>query len=179
MESFQGNAPKGQVRTFEVAIRAVHANVMRGDIMSSHKELTVLVTPAESVKGEWIAHVLDLDLITQGKSIEHALSMAAEAVCLVVADDLEYGLDPLTREKAPSECWELASRVRQHGCALTEVDPGKVRVVVSPLQLHFGVVQRRIHSGSPGPQPQHPSVELAPAVGRKASLHDIQSPAHC
>jgi predicted RNase H-like HicB family nuclease len=69
--------------------------------------LIVLVMPAEDLPGQWIAHCLNLDLVTQGNSIEHALEMAGEAIQMVVADDLRDGLDPLERPLAPRECWDL------------------------------------------------------------------------
>lgn len=66
--------------------------------------LHVVVEPDPDLPGQWTAHVLDLDVVTQGNSLEHALRMAAEACALVLADDLEAGLD-LKRRRAPAHFW--------------------------------------------------------------------------
>ena len=46
----------------------------------------VLLEPALDVPGQWTAHNLDLDIISQGNSPEHALAMIREATQLVVED---------------------------------------------------------------------------------------------
>jgi hypothetical protein len=53
---------------------------------------------------QWEAHVLDLDVVTYGNSLTHAVEMAIEAAHMVLADDLEDGRDPFER-RAPDEDW--------------------------------------------------------------------------
>lgn len=54
---------------------------------------------------QWVAHCLDLDIISQGNSIDHATEMLREAVGMSVWDDLES--DTYTRQtKAPPEYWQ-------------------------------------------------------------------------
>jgi predicted RNase H-like HicB family nuclease len=53
---------------------------------------------------QWVAHCLDLDVISQGKSLESALAMVSEACHMVITDDLAASRDPLSR-RAPEEFW--------------------------------------------------------------------------
>lgn len=79
-------------------------NAMQGSMSARTYNLWLLLRPAEDVPGQWIAHCLDLDVVTQGNSISHAFTMAQEAVCMVVAEDMSEGRDPLER-RAPDEFW--------------------------------------------------------------------------
>jgi hypothetical protein len=72
----------------------------------------VVVSPAEDVPGEWLAHCLDLDVMSQGRSLPHALDMMVEAVGLVLDEDCKAGLNPFDR-MAPQEHWaEWAEHMR-------------------------------------------------------------------
>ena len=62
----------------------------------------------------WLAHCLDLDVITYGKSLDHAMEMAREAITMVVDDDLVVGRDPLSR-RAPKSCWVSLDRILRAG----------------------------------------------------------------
>jgi hypothetical protein len=55
--------------------------------------------------GEWEAHVLDLDVVTYGLTLAHAVEMAMEAARMVVVDDLQAGGDP-SKRRAPDEEWQ-------------------------------------------------------------------------
>lgn len=44
------------------------------------RSLVFLVERAKDVPGEWVAYALNLDVVTQGRSIPHALHMLSEAV---------------------------------------------------------------------------------------------------
>lgn len=84
--------------------------------------LWVLIKPSVSLKGQWVAHCLELDVVSQGNSLAHALQMAAEAVSLVVADDLSVGRNPTDR-RAPEEYWKELHSVIEHGSfALSEIE---------------------------------------------------------
>jgi len=60
--------------------------------------------PAPDLPGQWIAHCLDFDVVTQGNSLAHAMTMAHEAITLTISDDLNEGRDPAER-RAPQEFW--------------------------------------------------------------------------
>lgn len=54
----------------------------------------------------WSAHVLDLDVVTEGVDVWHAIAMAYEAAALVLEWDAEEGLDPRRRAaRTPPEAW--------------------------------------------------------------------------
>ena len=70
--------------------------------------LTYVFKRADDVPGEWVGHCLDLDVVTQGTSLEHVLSMLGEACFMTVCDDVRSGRDPLDR-RAPQSYWDLHS----------------------------------------------------------------------
>jgi len=55
----------------------------------------------------WTAHVLHLDAVTHGESLQEAIDMALEAAGELIVDDLNAGLDPSERA-APQEEWVAA-----------------------------------------------------------------------
>ena len=61
--------------------------------------------PAPDLPGQWIAHCLDFDVVTQGNSLPHVMNMVLEAVGMTICDDLDDGRDPSER-RAPAEFWE-------------------------------------------------------------------------
>jgi predicted RNase H-like HicB family nuclease len=64
----------------------------------------LVVRRAEDVPGQWVAHCLDFDLVTQGNSMLQAMEMACDAVEIVLADDVAHNLDPYSR-RAPQKVW--------------------------------------------------------------------------
>lgn len=135
---------------------------------------TILITPAESLPGQWVAHCLNIDLVTQGNSIEHAFEMAREAVLLVVEDDLRNSLDPLDRPSAPPDCWASVQDIMQQGCPLSDVrDPGEIAAAIGMLRVT--VPQDAL--------PEHarpPEVEALPPAWQIASLrHAHTHTCHC
>jgi predicted RNase H-like HicB family nuclease len=65
----------------------------------------VAITPAEDVPGEWVARCLDLNVVTQGRSLSHALEMIVDAVNIGVEEDCNADLNPFDRS-APAEQWD-------------------------------------------------------------------------
>jgi predicted RNase H-like HicB family nuclease len=76
--------------------------------------LWVLVRPAEDLKDQWVAHCLELDVVSQGTSFTHAMEMVFEAIAMVVTDDIGAGRDPLSR-RAPEEYWSELYHVMEEG----------------------------------------------------------------
>lgn len=66
---------------------------------------------AEDVPDAWVAHCLDLDVITYGVSLQHALEMVLEATRMILDADAAAGRDPLER-RAPPEDWEKLQQLR-------------------------------------------------------------------
>jgi predicted RNase H-like HicB family nuclease len=96
----------------------------------------VIVCPAPDVDGQWVAHCLDFDVVTQGNSFEHAIELAGEAVALVLTDDLNANRDPHSRQ-APPECWEPLWKLIKSGrkTSLSEIkkEPNKYGAIVCQL----------------------------------------------
>lgn len=76
--------------------------------------LWTLVERSEELPGQWVAHVLELDAVTHGNSLEHAIEMAYEAATLIIVDDLTEGRS-LASRRAPDEYWADLYAVLQHG----------------------------------------------------------------
>jgi len=68
-------------------------------------DLHVVLWPADDVPGQWLAHCLELDVVSQGNSLSHALDMLKEAVGQVLVSDLQKKVDPM-RRRAPQEDWD-------------------------------------------------------------------------
>lgn len=122
--------------------------------------LPVLVTPAEDIPGVWVAHCLPIDLVTQGDSITHAVSMVCEALQQVVDFDLEQGRDPLKRAPAPPECWGVMDAVMRHGEPLTSVEESQVRAAAA--MVYVSVPRDALPEHAQPEHAQHPEVLFLP-----------------
>lgn len=71
----------------------------------------LLVEPAEDVRGAWVAHVLDIGVVTYGFSFREAFDLGLDAARVIVADDLEHGRDPMQRDRAPVEVYRRVGRI--------------------------------------------------------------------
>lgn len=92
-----------------------------------------LIQRAEDIEDQWIAHCLDVDVVTQGSSAQHAFEMVYEATRSVLYDDIAGRREPLSR-RAPDEFWDVLWRVVQAGEKIEDVGgevPGAdVRIAV-------------------------------------------------
>jgi predicted RNase H-like HicB family nuclease len=102
-----------------------------------------VVKPAEDLPGQWVVHCLDLDVVTQGESIPHAITMGVEACQMVLEDDLGEGRDPLDR-RAPNDYWdemyELLRRGRYVDAPPQGPDVGAAVALVMSVQLRVPTV---------------------------------------
>lgn len=80
--------------------------------------LSMVFKPAEDVADQWVAHVLDFDVVTTGSTLQHALEMALDASLIVVRADVVVGRDPL-RLRAPDEFWAQWQAIVREGTPLT------------------------------------------------------------
>lgn len=97
----------------------------------------VVVEPAEDIPGEWVAHCLSFDVISQGSSPQEALDAMAEALTMTVADDP-------SEHPAPDEDWERLVDLLERGkrVQMSEVNAmasSRSRVVLA-IELKHGVV---------------------------------------
>ena len=65
-----------------------------------------VVYPGADTK-DWIAHCLELDLVSQGKSPTDAVRMLMEALTLAAEDNLAAGRPPWEFRPAPADVWAL------------------------------------------------------------------------
>lgn len=104
--------------------------------------LTVYLTRAPDVAGQWVGHCLDVDVVSQGDSMKHAYEMTREAVEMIVLDDLNVGREPAQRS-APREEWEAAYGVVKSAnpklYTLTELfeQENALHFAMAPLILNF------------------------------------------
>lgn len=89
------------------------------------------VEPSREIPGEWVAHNLDLDVVSQGSSLKQAFDMVIEATMMTVCDDLNANSNPLLR-RAPAEYWTRLWQIVNNGTKLQIKDvlatPGKVEL---------------------------------------------------
>lgn len=125
------------------------------------REFSFLIHQEKSLEGQWVAHCLNLDLVSQGNSPAHAIRMILEATSIAVLDDLEAGLDPAGRPSAPKELWDLFARTQQTGTrvAAPDVDrlPSASKHLVIALVAYMGLLgksdERRAEDLSNVPPP--------------------------
>jgi len=108
----------------------------------------VVRPPEEDAPGQWLAHCLELDTMSQGNSFEHALEMIFEAIVMVVNDDRLAGREPLER-RAPKEFFEELYAVLAHGKKVSMTDlkklsnDGKLTALcATQIELHERVEER-------------------------------------
>lgn len=91
----------------------------------------------------WDAHVLDLDVVTQGDSLKQAVSMATEAAVMTLLHDLNEGLDPARRKsRTPMEAWQRLFDINDKGTRTEDlaevfVKDASVKAVSMRLWLSF------------------------------------------
>lgn len=71
--------------------------------------LRVVLYPAPDLEGQWIAHGLETDVVTQGDSAEHALAMMADALQTLTTYQAVRHRPALRLRPAPKEVWDLAA----------------------------------------------------------------------
>lgn len=71
--------------------------------------LRVVLYPAPDIEGQWIAHGLETDVVTQGDSPEHALAMMADALQALASHQALRRRPTLQLRPAPTEIWDLAA----------------------------------------------------------------------
>jgi predicted RNase H-like HicB family nuclease len=96
--------------------------------------LWVVLHPSADLAGQWVAHSLELDVVSQGNSPEQAIEMVAEACAMVVVEDIAHGRDPLSR-RAPDEFWTELTMI---------VNRGKQMRISEIKRLHAGAAIKAI-----------------------------------
>ncbi len=69
--------------------------------------LNVIIYAAPDLEGQWIAHCLETDIITQGNSAPEALEMIAEAIEVIAIQNVSKGRPPIIFSNAPPEVFDM------------------------------------------------------------------------
>lgn len=77
--------------------------------MTMEFPLRVVLYPAPDLAGQWIAHGLETDIVTQGDSAQHALAMMADALQGLATYQAVRRRPSLQLRPAPREVWDLAA----------------------------------------------------------------------
>lgn len=88
----------------------------------------LLIEPASDVPGCWLAHILDIDVVTYGGGFREAMELGLEAAALVVSDDLANGRNPLDRARAPIEVYRRVAKIMESQCPPMTVDEIEARI---------------------------------------------------
>lgn len=132
------------------------------------REFSVLIRPAPELEGQWVAHCLNWDLVSQGSSPSHAASMIAEAILLAIREDAEAGLDPAQRRPAPHEYWELFSKTQYNGTRIASADVDRLPVSESV------VIAAVMYLDSVSPRPEREAYPT-PALPRPFMIAELQN----
>jgi len=101
----------------------------------------VVLKKAEDVPGQWVAHCLDIDVVSQGNSLPHAIEMINEAMIMTLVDDLQHGRNPLERS-APKKFWDELWEVVKNGQRLTVGDAQNITNIQAVATPVFLVVEK-------------------------------------
>jgi hypothetical protein len=122
---------------------------------------------AEDVPGEWTAHCLELDVVSQGTSLRHALAMLNEACFITVCDDIFAGRDPLDR-RAPARYWDELYKIVGEGkkADFSTLEESKVRSIVCQVQIKCLLMQPAIRPVKVQHRPKVPLAWTEPATAQ-------------
>lgn len=84
------------ILVISVPIRFVHRDV---------HTLHAVIYPAEQIAQRWVAHCLELDIVTYGRSESDAIAMLADAIATVAEANVQSGQPPLQFRNAPRDVW--------------------------------------------------------------------------
>ena len=70
------------------------------------REFSVLIHREPGLEGQWVAHCLNWDLVSQGDSPANAVTM--------IVEDAKEELAPNDRPPAPDDPWKLFANTQQH-----------------------------------------------------------------
>lgn len=116
---------------------------------SQHYSFWAIFERDAGAEDPWVVHCLELDIVTQGRTLAHACNMLAEAVSLVLLDDLNNGHNPLER-RAPEESWEKLYELLRTGRrvedmrGMLEAEPADLDSFAATMEI--GVTR---HEGAP------------------------------
>jgi hypothetical protein len=137
----------------------------------------LVIFRAKDVPGEWVAHALEFDVVTQGSSAEQARLMAIEAVRVVLDEDLRLGRDPYAH-RAPPPCWEPLFRTLETGRPIARSEfPKELQAAsessVFVVQMVFSTANAELN------EPSTRDVSYAPYVAPASQSFASSPPPAC
>jgi predicted RNase H-like HicB family nuclease len=123
--------------------------------------LFITLQRSDEMPGKWVAHCLDVDVVSYGESLKDAIDMIKEAVEMVFVEDFSSGREPLER-RAPKVLWdEMWKNLLPHTVTLPMEDvlkkpDSEIRYAVfqPTLTLHLRPAAARRISKEPPPVPE-------------------------
>lgn len=109
LADFLGGLVCGIVVSMVFILSVVPLHVPSGPKFARRGITTVLTYVDEKIG--WEAHVLELDLVTYGRSLNHAVAMAEEAATMMYEDNLSRGV-PVRH--APAAEWAVTDDLRSY-----------------------------------------------------------------
>lgn len=105
--------------------------------------VSVLIYPAADILNVWVAHCLDLDIVSQGapnEGFESASECIAEAIMLACQWDRNQQLDPFEcRKPAPEDDWDEFTRIEFYGAPFDHIkDPSKIYKIATYFKITYG-----------------------------------------
>lgn len=76
--------------------------------------LWFIARQSDDVPGDWEAHCLEFDLLSQGRTPHEALELCLDAAAIHVRESLRDGSDPYAT-RAPNEFWNLRNSIVEVG----------------------------------------------------------------
>lgn len=134
--------------------------------------LHVVLRPASDLPGQWVAHCLDVDVVTYGDSPRHALEMSKEAVEMVFVDDLIANREPLDR-RAPRQYWDELWKRLMPGTVARPLE----EVLGDTRTLRYAVIQGTLTAWQVSPSDTATDVEREPQFD--APVANALMSAHC
>lgn len=116
------------------------------------RQFSVLVQPAPDVAGQWTAHLLNWDVMSQGDSPNHALLMVLEALQQVIEADDEDDFDSDCRPSAPAEAWKTFAEIQLHG---TRISPADAGALPAAADLAYAATISRVEKKASDAMPPH------------------------
>ena len=105
------------------------------------RQFSVLVQSAPDLEGQWTAHLLNWDVVTQGDSPNHAILMVLEALEMVIEADDEDDFDSDVRPSAPRDQWEIFERIQFFG---NRISPADAKTLPATPSLAYALTISRV-----------------------------------
>lgn len=136
--------------------------------------LSLIIERCPNIPGQWIAHVLDFDIFTQGRSLQHILEMVLEASLMVVEAEAKIGRDPLVR-RAPDEFWARWREIVLESTAFASparsfrVNESEIGDVAAQFQVIFQIPDAPVYQSSAPPKGKPSAKARNPLLWRTAA----------